>query len=65
MTSLDVDRHGFVSASDLYKFLRGEGVEVSNEETELLIEIYDSDLNGKLEMSELQWAIEGFETSTC
>ena len=47
MSALDVDRHSFISAKDLYKFLKGEGVNIDEQETELFVSIYDSNSYSK------------------
>ena len=31
MTALDVDRHDFISSEDIYKFVRGQGVDLTKE----------------------------------
>ena len=50
MSALDVDRHAFVSAEDIYKFVRGHGIDMSKEQADIFVSMYDSNLDGKLEI---------------
>ena len=61
MAALDVDRHEFISSEDIYKFIKGHGIEIEMTQADTFVSMYDSNLDGKLDINELQWAIEGME----
>lgn len=63
MNCLDVEKRGWVTLNDIYKFLRGFDVEVSLQNVAGLISICDNNYDGKVTFQELQWLVEGLEKS--
>lgn len=59
MNCLDVQARGWISADDLYKFMKNYDVDVSLSNVCGLLGISDNDRNGKISMAELQWLVEG------
>lgn len=59
MNCLDVEGRGWITTGDLYKFLRNFDVQVSGSSVCAMLGVYDNDMNGKIEIKELEWLIEG------
>jgi Ca2+-binding EF-hand superfamily protein len=63
MNALDVENRGWITVSDLHKFVENYGVNLSEDYVCKLINVYDYDINGKISLEELEWLIEGLERS--
>lgn len=61
MNSIDNDRNDYICVSDLYKFMKNYDIDVKHYHMKELLSNYDSDMNGKISLSELGNLIEGLE----
>lgn len=54
MNCLDVEARGWVTTGDIYKFLKNYDVEVTMGKVCGIVGVYDCDMNGKINMREMQ-----------
>jgi Ca2+-binding EF-hand superfamily protein len=57
--SIDSNRHDWVCAEDIYKFMKNHGFDVDNRRVEKLVEVLNYQADGKITQEQLKWTVEG------
>ena len=59
LLAIDNNRHDWVCAEDLEKFMKNFGYHITLKQVQKLVEVMKSSMDGKVSEQQMQWVIEG------